>query len=306
MSRIAQVTAALLLFAVGPTHVLLRAQPGALRPSFEIASVKLNKSADQANSNFPLGPGDVYSSNGGRFSARGLPLVSYLFFAYKITGDQSQAVLSQLPGWASTDRFDIEAKTDGDPAKDTKDQMRLMMQSLLADRFGLQARYETKQVPVFALTLAKPGKTGPQLRAHAADAPCSSAIPSDATGFAATVDGGFPTLCGGFLGMPPSMPGRMRAGARNVTIEFIGKHLIANFLNRPVIDRTGLSGTFDVVMEWTPEANGPPGAGGDFQPDPTGPTFLEALSEQLGLKAESQKGPAEVLVIDHVDHPSEN
>jgi len=176
---------------------------------------------------------------------------------------------------------------------------------LLAERFGLVARYETKQVPVFALTLAKPGKTGPQLRPHPADAPCSSAIPTAGDGFSATVDGGFPALCGGFLGMTPIVSGRTRVGARNVTIEFIGKHLIANFLNRPTIDRTGLSGTFDVAMEWTPEVNGPAGAG-DNQPDSTGPTFLEALSEQLGLKAESQKGPAEVLVIDHVDHPTEN
>jgi uncharacterized protein (TIGR03435 family) len=293
MARAALMTAVLLFCSFGV------AQQAPVRPSFEIVSVKLNKSADPAFANFPLGPGDVYSSNGGRFTARGLPLVSYLFFAYKITGDQSGAVLSQLPGWATTDRFDIEAKTDGDPAKDTKDQMRLMVQSLLADRFGLRARYETKQVPVFALTLAKPGKTGPQLRAHPADQPCSSALESaGGPSQDATVDGRFPALCGGFLPLPPSMPGRLRLGARNVTIGFIGEHLIANFLNRPVIDRTGFSGTFDVSMEWTPET--------DNQPDSTGPTFLEALSEQLGLKAESQKGPAQVLTIDHVDHPTEN
>ena len=157
MARSARITAVLLLCSFGA------APQAPVRPSFEVASVKLNKSADQGYSNFPLGPGDVYSSNGGRFTARDLPFVSYLFFAYKITGDQSEAVVSQLPGWATMDRFDIEAKTDGDPAKDTKDQMRLMVQSLLAERFGLVARYETKQVPVFALTLAKPGKTGPQL-----------------------------------------------------------------------------------------------------------------------------------------------
>jgi uncharacterized protein (TIGR03435 family) len=299
MAGLARITAVLLLCSFGMAQQ-------AAGPSFEIVSVKPNKSADQAFSNFPLGPGDVYSSNGGRFTARGLPLVSYLFFAYKITGDQSAAVLSQLPGRATTDRFDIEAKTDGDPAKDTKDQMRLMVQSLLAARFGLVARYKTKQVPVFALTLAKPGKTGPQLRAHPADSPCSTAIPaSGQAGFTATVAGGYPELCGGFLQMSPSMPGRIRLGARNVTIDFIGKQLISNLLQRPVIDGTGLSGTFDVAMEWTPEANGP-GAAADLQADSTGPTFLEALTEQLGLKAESQKGSAQVLVIDRVDHPTEN
>ena len=299
MARSARITAVLLLCSVGV------AQQAPVRPSFEITSVKLNTSSDQSHSNIPLGPGDVYSSTGGRFTTRGLPLVSYLFFAYKITGDQSEAVVSQLPGWATSDRFDIEAKTDGDPAKDTKDQMRLMVQSLLAERFGLVARYETKQVPVFALTLAKPGKTGPQLRAHPADSPCSSAIPSAASGFAATVDGGFPELCGGFLGMPATVPGRMREGGRNVTMAFIASHFIADFAERPVIDQTGLSGTFDIVVEFVPDTNGP-GGGGDSQPDPSGPTFLQALKEQLGLRLESQKGPTQVLVIDHVDHPTEN
>jgi len=281
------------------------AQQAQVRPSFEITSVKLNKSDDKRFSNIPLGPGDIYSSTGGRFTARGFPLVSYIFFAYKITGDQSGAVLSQLPGWVTADRFDIEAKTDGDPAKDMKDQMRLMIQSLLADRFGLVARYETKQVPVFTLTLAKPGRMGPQLRAHPADAPCSTTIPSAGEPPPeATVDGGYPRLCGGFLGMPATVPGRMREGGRNVTMAFIASHFIADYAERPVIDQTGLSGTFDIVVEFVPETNGP--GGGDSQPDPSGPTFLQALKEQLGLRLESEKGPAQVLVIDHVDHPTEN
>jgi uncharacterized protein (TIGR03435 family) len=299
MAKFVRIAAVLLLCGFGV------AQQVSVRPSFEITSVKLSKSFDQSHSNIPLGPGDVYSSTGGRFSVRGLPLVSYLFFAYKITGDQTEAVLSQLPGWATTDRFDIEAKTDGNPAKDAKDQMRLMVQSLLADRFGLKARYETKQVPVFALILAKPGKTGPQLRAHPNDSPCSTAIPTAGEpGPETAVEGGYPALCGGFLGMPATVPGRMREGGRNVTMAFIASHLVANFAERPIIDQTGLSGTFDIVVEFVPEASGP--AAGDSQPDPSGPTFLQALKEQLGLRLESQKGPAQVLAIDHVDHPTEN
>ena len=75
-------------------------------------------------------------------------------------------------------------------------------------------------------------------------------------------------------------------------------------LGRPVLDKTGLTGTFDFTIEWTPELNGllPP----DVEPDPSGPTFLEALKEQLGLKLDSQKGPVDVIVVDHVEHPSEN
>ena len=227
------------------------------QPSFEVTSVKLNTSDSPGYSNFPLGPGDVYTSNGGRFTARNLTLTTYVFFAYRITGDQSQAVMSQLPGWANSDRFDIEAKTDGNPAKDTKNQMRLMMRSLLAERFGLKVHYETRQVPVFVMTLAKPGKTGPQLRAHPADSPCvTSASQTDAP--APNVDGGYPALCGGFLGMPPTVPGRLRLGARNVTMGFIASFLISNSLNRPVIDQTGLTGTFDVLVEWVPEQNDPP------------------------------------------------
>jgi uncharacterized protein (TIGR03435 family) len=109
---------------IGFVALLLCAQsPAASQKliSFDVTSVKLNKTSDQPNFNFPLGPGDVYTS----------------VFAYKLMGDQVQSVLSQLPGWATTDRFDIVANTDGDPAKDTKDQMRLMMRSLLADRFKL-------------------------------------------------------------------------------------------------------------------------------------------------------------------------
>ncbi len=146
-------------------------------PSFDVASVKGNKSGNPAaNSNFPLGPGAVYSANGGHFTATNFSLVSYIFFAYRIVGDQAQAVLTQLPGWVTTDRFDILANTDGDPAKDTKDQMRLMMRSLLAERFKMVSHYETRQVPILAAVLVKPGKTGPQLQPHPADAACSTAV----------------------------------------------------------------------------------------------------------------------------------
>jgi uncharacterized protein (TIGR03435 family) len=76
------------------------------------------------------------------------------------------------------------------------------------------------------------------------------------------------------------------------------------------LDQTGLSGTFDFSIDFTPEVNGPPGGmratQPDFQPDPTGPTFLEALKEQLGLRLESTTGPVDVLVIDHVEEPSAN
>ncbi len=293
----------------------LAAQLGAQQqplPAFDVASVKPNNSDDPSKSNFPLGPGDVYVTNGGYFTASGFPLATYVAFAYKLIGSEAPAVLAQLPGWASTERFDIQAKTEGDPKKDTKDQMRLMMRSLLADRFKLATHYETREVPVFALTLQKPDKMGPKLQVHPADATCTTVLspngpPSPPTGdLGGMVTGGYPTQCGGLLMMPPA-DGRLRGGARNITMPFIG-NLLANMggLGRPVVDRTGLSGTFDFVLDWAPEPNSIQQLGPDFLPDPNGPSFMDALKNQLGLKLESQKAPSQFLIIDHVEHPTAN
>src|SRR5579872_793820 len=133
------------------------AQPGRL--AFDVASVKSNKSDAPPDSNFPLNSGDFYTPNGGLFSARNFPLVTYIFFAYKLQGNQGQSLVQQLPGWVMTDRFDIQARAEGNP---TKDQMRLMMRSLLAERFKFAVHTETREVPEIAFVLARPGSTGPQ------------------------------------------------------------------------------------------------------------------------------------------------
>ena len=279
--------------------------------SFDVASVKPSKSGNQPYSNFPLGPGDVYVPNGGLFSASNFPLVTYILFAYKVIGNQAQYLLPQLPAWATSERFDIQARAEGNPGKD---EMRLMMRALLADRFKLAVHYETRDVPVFAFVLAKPGKAGPQLQPHPADAPCPTTTPPPSALASAqtpspsqTVAGGFPALCNGILGMRPTVPGRMRLGGRNVTISFLADSLSAGSqLGRPMIDQTGLTGTFDFTLEYTPELRGPLPPGADFQPDSSGPSFEEALQEQLGIKLKSEKGPVKVLVLDHVEHPSEN
>ena len=279
--------------------------------AFEVASVKPSKAGERPYSNFPLGPGDVYVPNGGYFSATNMPLIIYISFAYKIKGNQMQYLLPQLPGWVTADRFDIQARANGNPGKD---QMRLMMRTLLADRFKLAIHNETRQVPLFALVLLKPGATGHQLHPHAGDSACpTTAPPPSAPGSAQTpspsltVAGGFPALCGGIVQMPPVVPGRMRVGARNVTIGFIADSLSAAAdLGRPMLDQTRLSGTFDFILEWTREVHDPLPPGADVQPEPAGPDFQAALREQLGLKLESQKGPVDILVVDHVEHPSEN
>ena len=139
--------------------------------AFDTATVRQNTTApsNARSSTFPLGPGDVYLSRGGFFGARNFPLYLYIFFAYKVTDNQEQFLDEQLPKWAFTDRFDIEARKEGNP---TKDQMRLMMRSLLADRFRLAAHHEIRQLPVYALLVDQPGKLGPLLQKHPDEVPC--------------------------------------------------------------------------------------------------------------------------------------
>ena len=293
------------------------------RLAFDVASVKQNRSGfppegDMPKSNFPLGPGAVYSPNGGFFSAVNQPLSIYIQFAYKLMANQMQFLLPQLPAWVTEERFDIQARAQGNP---TKDQMRLMMRSLLADRFKLAIHNETRQVPVFALVLAKPGQIGPKLRPHPNDASCQTGPQTATAGDSApappaSVPDDFPELCGGLFRMPASAPGRSRWAARNVALGLIaGAMATLGELGRPVLDETGLSGTFDFSMEWAPDLTGPNPPGGDGQvvavfhggdPQLPGLTFQEALKMQLGLKLESKKGPVETIVLDHVEHPSEN
>jgi uncharacterized protein (TIGR03435 family) len=133
--------------------------------SFEVASVRQNKTNDKPSMNVDPTTFESFSPTGGLYSARNIVLVQYIAFAYKLNNKQLQSVVSQVP-WTMTTRFDIEARGEGNP---TKDQYRLMMQSLLAERFKLTVHFETRQVPVYGLVLAKPEKLGPQLRVHQPD-----------------------------------------------------------------------------------------------------------------------------------------
>ena len=275
--------------------------------AFDAASIKQNVSHDPAHTNVGLSGLDGAPPNGGFLSAVDFPLTVYIGFAYKLTPAQSQLMASQLPKWATADRFDIEARAQGSP---TRNQMRLMMQSLLADRFKLVVHTETRQLPVLAAVLEKAGKTGPRLVLLSDDMPCGVFTPP-AAGVApppAKYDGWF-TPCGEVALRVVS--GRVRVGSQNITIEHLAAMLsVTSFgaldQDRPILDQTELSGKFDFTMEFTPDPNGPARTLPNFQPDPSGPTFLEALKEQLGLKLESQTGPVDVLVIDHVEEPSPN
>jgi bla regulator protein BlaR1 len=269
--------------------------------AFEVASVKLDPGPFRPP-NFPLDPGDAYRPVGGRFSAD-FALTTYITFAYKLslTPDQRQSMMAHLPDWVATDRFAIEARAGGTPSKD---QMRLMMQSLLAERFKLAVHFETQVVPVLAIVLVKPGKTGPKLRPHSEGVPCEATPP--ANGPPARDAAVFPPVCDAYM-MMMSPNALVRAGSRNTTLDLLAGALPGmGKLDRPLVDQTGLSGRFDFSIEFTPESNPPSAPTADAPTDVQGPTFLEALHEQLGLKLESTKAPLQILVVDHVERPSEN
>jgi uncharacterized protein (TIGR03435 family) len=276
--------------------------------SFNVVSVKQDVAdPTERHSNFPLGPHDAFTPTGGLLSATNYPLMSYISFAYKLTTDQLLAAYSQVPKWANDYRYDIEARASGNP---NKDQFRLMMQALLADKFKLAIHWETRQFSVFGLALVKPGKLGPHLRPHLDDPPCphgsaGPGSPITAVVSPQTVTGGYPVACAFGAWPSPSSPGLFVAGARNVSMKMIATSLSSpelSGLDRPLSDSTGLSGNYDFVLEFAPALNGPvpPSA------DPNAPTFLEAIKEQLGLKLESTTGPMDILVIDHVEEPTQN
>jgi len=242
----------------------------------------------------------VYGAPGGYFSATNFPLITYIAFAYKITGAAGEALQRQAPGWVSAERFDIVARAEGRP---TKDQMRQMMRSLLAERFKLALHEEVRQTSVGELVVAKAGRLGPQIQVHPADADC----PADAGPAATTSDGRFPLLCGGLLRMQPAHTGRVRFGARNVTMAFLAKSLSGlTPLDHPLADQSGLSGAFDFSLEWTPEIPAQIDPAIEAQIDRSGPTLEEALHDQLGLNAKLRKDSMTIFVLDHVERPSDN
>jgi len=269
--------------------------------TFDVASMKPSPSPPGPPTfNFPLGPGDAYTPNGGYFNATNVPLSAYIGFAYKLVGNQSQSLLDQLPGWVREERFDIQARAQGNP---TKDQMRMMMRSLLAERCKLALHEETRQVSVAALVLVKPGRLGPQLVPHPPDIPC----PLDAPPSETTPDGRFPLLCGGLLQMSPGAPGHVRLGGRNVTMAFLANILSSRSdVGRAMVDRTGLDGKFDFNLEFQSTVLSAGKPGDELPLDASGPTFEQALKEQFGVKLESQKSPVTVLVLDHIERPSGN
>ena len=270
--------------------------------AFDVASVRQNTSGTaDVSSNVPLGPGNVYAPTGGVLAARNFPLMTYVDFAYRLTDAQEVSIRKQVPEWVKTDRFDVQARTDKQDV--SKDELRLMMRELLAERFGLAVHDEMREVPVYALTLVKPGETGPGLRRHSGKAECG-ATRKDLSGEGPEVGaGGFPEVCGGLVGLPATGAGLYRIGGSDVTMSLIADSFAGwGGLNRPVVDRTGLAEKVDFALEYLPQRR--PEA--DSGADEVGPAFQEALRKQMGLRLEASWGAVKFLVLERIGHLTAN
>jgi uncharacterized protein (TIGR03435 family) len=271
--------------------VTAQSPPAAPRmPAFEVASVKPNRSGG-------LGV-QIDTPAGDRFTATNVPLRDLIVFAYDVQGLR----LVGGPDWIRSERFDIVAKAEqpfpawspvGPPMA-----LLQMVRTLLADRFGLVVHQETRELPAYALLVAREDrKFGPEIAASKLE--CEAG--------ARAGRGGPP---------PPSAPGQPRCGMMISPGQMLVggapmaqfATILSNFVQRVVLDRTQLPGTFDFRLSWTPDRipQGPPPPGAPALPpvDPNGASLFSALQEQLGLKLEATRAPLEVLVIDRVERPA--
>ena len=266
--------------------------------AFDVVSVKRHPYDPAApayypHSNFPLDGSDVYKPTGGLLSAEDMPVGMYISFAYKLTADEASHIA--YPKWALNEHFDLEARG---PANATKDQMRLMMRSLLADRFKLVAHWENQQVPVFKAVLAKTGKLGPNLEPYSGNScPEGTEPPQQNPKFPFSPPCGRP-------GMRQLSDGQFEVVGRSIPIQPLVATLrrwAGTGIDRPLVDGTGLSGFFDYVLTFAPDM---PGAPQDTAAQ--GPSYLEALEEQLGLKLEPTTAMLPFLILDHIEEPAAN
>ena len=253
-------------FAVGPAgaaHTQVQPQAQTAAPTFEVASVKPSLTTT-AFPKFAVSPE--------RFSATAVTASELIGYAYKVRDFQ----IKGAPEWAKAKKFDIDAKVRDSIAQSLEklprgqqiDALRIMVQSLLANRFELKATRQTKTAPIYALVVAKGGPKLPQ------------------------------------PAVPPLSPEDRGRNWQNLTFDQITTAGLASFLGsqrdvaRVVVDQTGVTGKYDITLRWSSDTSGATGA--------PGMTIFEALQDQLGLKLQSEKGPVETFIVDHIEQPAPN
>jgi uncharacterized protein (TIGR03435 family) len=295
-------------------------QAAAESPTFEVASVKPAEPQTPGLMRVQMrgGPG---TPDPGQLTYTNVSLKNILTNAYGVKGYQING-----PKWLDSERFDITAKI---PKDATKEQFRIMLRNLLADRFKLSVHHETKELSIYALVVAK---GGPKMKESVEDATAAPPTPPPGAGYGAPPELG--RIKVGADGMPQLPPGMRRNGTISMIMMNGRQHMVANGapvsvlintladqLGRPVVDATGLTAKYDITLDFVPESMSGPmgmmppppdgGPGGGAPPasaqDSSAPSIVTALQEQLGLKLEQRKGPVDLLVIDSVEKvPTEN
>jgi uncharacterized protein (TIGR03435 family) len=240
--------------------------PADAKPVFEVATIKPSAPDEQ---------GKYFTVRGGEFVTANTTLMDLIKFAY---GVQDKQVMN-LPDWASTQKYDMNGKPDI-PGMPNPDQLRHMVQQVLADRFQLKFHEDKKEMSAYLLSVAKGGEK-------------MEKAPPDS--------GSLPGLFFRGLGV---------LTVRNATMEDFCQLMQSAVLDRPVVDQTGLQGRYNFLLKWTPDESQFGGLGVKVPPPSDAadapPPLYTAITEQIGLKLEAGKAPVRVLVIDHVDHPSAN
>jgi uncharacterized protein (TIGR03435 family) len=250
----------------------LFAQTPAPRPAFDAFDVATIKPVD------PDAKAGRYIIMQGthRFIGKAYTLKLLIAAAYSL----SPQTISGGPSWIESDHFDITAITPGE-VQPTHDEQMSMLRNLLSDRFKLTFHREPKQFSLYELQVASP-KSGPKLKPSAAPA-----------------------------GDPPAVistvyPQRIVMPARNVTMADFVSVLQRAVLDRPVVDKTGLTGRYDFDLEWAPDESQ---FGGDVKAasaDAPSPPFFTAVQQELGLRLVATKGPVDALIVDNAEHPTAN
>jgi uncharacterized protein (TIGR03435 family) len=224
-------------------------------PAFEVASIRVSDSDDRGRC--------AQFLPGGRFLAQGCQIP----FMFQLLYGVHRFQVVNEPPWThgGFDTFyTIQAKA---AESASNEQLRLMAQNLLADRFQLRFHRETREMDVYAMVV---GKNGPKMQS--------------------AKDNGKPRGSGGLVSAGPGVMREVNGNMDNVAMA------LSEQAGRPVIDKTGLTDAVDFTLEWAP----------DGSDDTTHPSLFVAVQEQLGLRLEPQKLPIEVLVIDHVERPTAN
>lgn len=278
----------------------LAAQSEKKKLAFDVVSIKLNNSGDNRRM--------IGNPPGGQFTTTNVPLRQIMVLAYgerSAGGPIPDVEITGLPGWATTDGYDVQAQPEAGVTP-TPQQRQEMLQSMLEDRFKLKVRRETKSAPIYALVIGKDGvkaklsedQTPFNPAGPPPGGPPPPAPPPPAAGRGPSMTGPMPR------GMIMMGLGQLRAGSHTMAT-FAG--VLTGQAGRKVVDKTGLTGLYDIDLKWLPEQlpNGaalPP----SVEIDTTLPGLFTAIQEQLGLRLAPETGQVDTFVVESVQRPSEN